>query len=165
MADFLVFLYVMGIVSFVSFPIWYPGSGVVLDRIDSWFLPSSLLFNDIREFPEDFWIYTTVNSEIFARVLFSLNFAYAKFREIKSSRNAEITLSTTDMRKSYPSSEMFQSPVCLLTLFAKIKFSRKFPDLQYYAYLHSTQSFAKLIRWPKDNITVFELSNFVLFAQ
>ena len=26
---------------------WYPGSGVVLDRIDSLYLPSSLLFYDI----------------------------------------------------------------------------------------------------------------------
>ena len=35
----------------------------------------------------------TVNSEMFASVLFSRNFAYAKFREKKSSRNDEITLS------------------------------------------------------------------------
>ena len=72
----------------------------------------------------------TVNSEIFARVLFSRNFAYAKFRENKSWRIGEITLSTTDIGKSYPCSEIFRSQVCLLTLFAKIKFSRKFPDVQ-----------------------------------
>ena len=32
----------------------------------------------------------TVSSEIFVRVLFSGNFAYAKFREVKSSRNHSI---------------------------------------------------------------------------
>ena len=75
---------------------------------------------------------TTVNSEIFARVLFSRNFAYAKFRENKTSRNAEITLSFADICKSCPSREFLASQMCLLTLFAKIKFSRKFPDLQYF---------------------------------
>ena len=44
--------------------------------------------------------HTTVDSEIFARVLFSRNFAYAKFREIKSSQNGEIILSFTDTGKS-----------------------------------------------------------------
>ena len=39
----------------------------------------------------------SVNPEIFARVLFLRNFAYAKFREIKSSRNEEIILSFTDI--------------------------------------------------------------------
>ena len=53
------------------------------------------------------------------------------FVKIKSLRNGEITLSTTHKCKPYPSREMFRSQVCLLTLFAKIKFSRKFPDLQY----------------------------------
>ena len=42
----------------------------------------------------------TVNSEIFARVLFSRNFV-----KIISSRNAEITLSFTDIGKSCPSSD------------------------------------------------------------
>ena len=37
----------------------------------------------------------TVNSKIFARVLFSRNFS-----KIKSSRNGDITLSVTDIRKS-----------------------------------------------------------------
>ena len=55
------------------------------------------------------------------------------FKKIKSSRNGEITLSTTDIGKSYPSYKIFWSPVCLLTLFARIKFSRKFPDSQYKA--------------------------------
>ena len=72
----------------------------------------------------------TVNPEIFARVLFSRNFAYAKFRENKPSRNDEITLSLIDIGKSCLSREFFTSLICLLMLFAKIKFSRKFPDLQ-----------------------------------
>ena len=53
------------------------------------------------------------------------------FVKIKSSHNCEITLSTTDIGNSYHSGKIFRSQVCLLTLFAKIKFSRKFPDLQY----------------------------------
>ena len=47
----------------------------------------------------------TVNSEIFARVLFARNFIYAKFRENKSSRNGEITRSFTDEGKSCHSRE------------------------------------------------------------
>ena len=47
-----------------------------------------------------FAYHATVNSEIFTRVLFLRNFAYAKFREIKSSRNAEIILLFTDICKS-----------------------------------------------------------------
>ena len=52
------------------------------------------------------------------------------FVKIKSSRNGEITLSFTDLGKSYHSREFLTSQICLVTLFAKIKFSRKFPDLQ-----------------------------------
>ena len=37
----------------------------------------------------------------------------------------------TDMGKSCPSHEILISKICLLTLFIKIKFSRKFPNLQY----------------------------------
>ena len=43
-------------------------------------------------------LFTTVISEIFARVLFSLR----NFVKIKSSRNGEITQSFTDIGKSYP---------------------------------------------------------------
>ena len=53
------------------------------------------------------------------------------FAKIKFSRNAEITLLFTDIGKSCPSGEFLVSQICLLTLFAKIKFSQKFPDLQY----------------------------------
>ena len=51
--------------------------------------------------------------------------------KIKSSKNGEITLSFTDIVKSCPSRDILASQVCYLTLFAKIKFSQKFPDLQY----------------------------------
>ena len=51
--------------------------------------------------------------------------------KIKSLRNREITLSLTDIGKSCTSRKNLSSQICLLTLFAKIKFSRKFPDLQY----------------------------------
>ena len=56
---------------------------------------------------------TTVNLDIFTRVLFSRNFAYAKFRENKSSRNAEITLSSTDIGKSCPCREFLPPQICL----------------------------------------------------
>ena len=46
---------------------------------------------------------TTINSEIFARVLFSRNFADAEFAKIKPSRNGKITLLVTDVGKSCPS--------------------------------------------------------------
>ena len=73
----------------------------------------------------------TVNSEIFARVLFSRNFDMHSFVKIKSSRIGEITLSFTHISKSHPCCEFLMSQICVLTLFAKIKFSRKFPNLQY----------------------------------
>ena len=71
----------------------------------------------------------TVNSKIFARTLISLNMR--SFMKIKPSRNGKITLSFIDIGKSCLSREFFTSLICLLMLFAKIKFSRKFPNLQY----------------------------------
>ena len=49
-----------------------------------------------------------------------------RFVKIKSSRTGEITLSVTDEGKSCNSREFLGSQICLLTLFAKIKFSRIF---------------------------------------
>ena len=46
----------------------------------------------------------TENSEIFARILFSRNFAYAMFRENKILVNGEITLTFIDEGKSCHSS-------------------------------------------------------------
>ena len=48
------------------------------------------------------------------------------FVKIKPSRNGEITLSFTDIGISCLSREFLTSQICLLTLFAKIKFSRNF---------------------------------------
>ena len=59
------------------------------------------------------------------------------FVKIKSSRNREITLSITDIGKSCPFREFLTSQIRLLTLFAKIKFSQKFRDLQYPERTHS----------------------------
>ena len=53
------------------------------------------------------------------------------FVKMKSSRNREITLSITDIGKPCPSREILTSLVCLLMLFAKIIFSRKFPNIKY----------------------------------
>ena len=50
------------------------------------------------------------------------------FAKIKSSRNAEITLSFTNIHKSWPYHEFLASQICLLTLFAKVKYLRKFPN-------------------------------------
>ena len=72
----------------------------------------------------------TVNSEILASVYFRENMR--SFVKIKSSQKGDINLSTTDIGESYHSCEIFRSKVCLLTLFAKLKFSRKFPDLQFF---------------------------------
>ena len=49
---------------------------------------------------------------------------------IESSRSGEVTLSFTDVGTSCPCREFLTPQICLLTLVAKIKFSRKFPDLQ-----------------------------------
>ena len=52
------------------------------------------------------------------------------FAKIKPSRNSKITLSFTDKGKSCLSREVLTSQICLVTLLAKIKFSRTFPNLQ-----------------------------------
>ena len=59
----------------------------------------------------------TVNSEIFARGLFSRN-----FMKIKPSQDGEITLLFTGMDKSCISHAFLTWQICLLTLFAKIDF-------------------------------------------
>ena len=69
---------------------------------------------------------STVNPEIFARVLYLRSFV-----KTKPSGNDEITMSFIDIGKSCPTSEFLRSQICLLTLFAKIKCSRKIQDLQY----------------------------------
>ena len=71
----------------------------------------------------------TVNSGNFREGLFSRNFAYAEFRRIKPSRISDISFSFTDVGKLCQSREFLVGQICLLTLFAKIKFSRKFPNL------------------------------------
>ena len=48
------------------------------------------------------------------------------FMKIKSSRNEEIILSFTDIGKSCPSRKFSASQICILTPFAKIKFSQNF---------------------------------------
>ena len=52
--------------------------------------------------------------------------------KIKPSRNGKITLSFIGIVKSCLSREIFTSLRCVLMLFLKIKFSQKFPNLQYY---------------------------------
>ena len=71
----------------------------------------------------DFCLIITENSEIFARVLFSRSFV-----KIRSLQNCEISLSFTDIGKSCLSREFLTSQKCLSMLFAKIKFSRKYPN-------------------------------------
>ena len=49
------------------------------------------------------------------------------FVKIKSSRNGENILSFSDIGKSCHSRDFITSQICLFSLFARIKFSRKFP--------------------------------------
>ena len=74
------------------------------------------------------WPRNTVNSEIFKRILFSRNFAFAKFRENQTLANWRYHLLISVIHALF--AIFFTSQMCLLTLFAKIKFSRKFPTLQ-----------------------------------
>ena len=53
------------------------------------------------------------------------------FVKIKSSQIGKITLSFTYIGKSRPCPDFQRQKICVLTLFAKIKVSRKFPNLQY----------------------------------
>ena len=73
----------------------------------------------------------TVNSEMFAKVLISRNFACAKFRENKNLAKRRNHSVVYWHRLIMPLSRCLMSQICLLTLFAKINFSRKYPDLQY----------------------------------
>ena len=72
----------------------------------------------------------TVNSEIFARVYFRKTSHLRSFVKINPSRIGEFTLFFTGIGKSHPCREFLTSQICVLTLFVKIKFSRKFPNLQ-----------------------------------
>ena len=85
---------------------------------------------NVSEYLANAWKhYNTVNSEIFARVLFSQNFAYTKFHENKILvKWRKITLSFTDIGKPCPSFEFLMLQICVLTIFWKIKFSQKFPN-------------------------------------
>ena len=49
----------------------------------------------------------------------------------KNPRKMAKSLSFTDIGTPCPSREFLMQQICLLSLFAKIKFSQKVPDLQY----------------------------------
>ena len=74
---------------------------------------------------------STVNADIFARILFSRNFAYAKFRENKILENGETTLSFTDIVLSCTSRDFFSVANMLFNAIRENKVLAKFPDLQY----------------------------------
>ena len=61
---------------------------------------------------------------------FCESFIFAKFFLETNSRNCEMTMSFTDVGKSYPCHEFLTWQISLLTLFAKIKLLQKFPNLQ-----------------------------------
>ena len=50
--------------------------------------------------------------------------------KINPRQNGRITLSFTEIGKSCPSGEFLTLQICLFALLAKLKFSRKFPNLQ-----------------------------------
>ena len=54
------------------------------------------------------------------------------FVKIKFSRICKITLSFIDIGKSRPCCEFSTSQIYVLTLFSKIEFSEKYPNLQYF---------------------------------
>ena len=64
-------------------------------------------------------------------VLFLRNFAYARFGENKILTNWRDHSVYTDIGISRPCHEFSTTQICVLTLFAKIKFSRKYPNLKY----------------------------------
>ena len=75
----------------------------------------------------------TVNSEISARVLFSRNFAYAKFHENKILAKWQNHFCCLLIKvKSCSSCKFLTSQICLLKLFAKIKFSAKISEFTVY---------------------------------
>ena len=63
----------------------------------------------------------SVNSEMFVRVLFLW---MPSFTKVKSLRNGKITLLFTNVGKSCSSCQFLTSQICILTLLAKIKFSK-----------------------------------------
>ena len=65
------------------------------------------------------------------------------FAEIKPSRNGENTLSFTDVGKACQSREFLMCQISTLMLFAKIKFSRKFPKLQYHDFFFRIANFIR----------------------
>ena len=67
------------------------------------------------------------------------------FVKIKSSRIGDITLSFTVIGKSCPLRDFFTSQMCLLTLFAKIKFSRKFPNFSTFCRFQVAFNLAQMI--------------------
>ena len=65
---------------------------------------------------------------------FRKNFIFMKLRsfmKIKPLRNAQISLSFTDLDKSFHSRNFLMWQICLLTLSGEIKFSQKISNLHY----------------------------------
>ena len=86
-------------------------------------------YNIIKHRQKDSCMANTVNSEIFTSFIFRETSHMRSFVKIKPSRNGNITLSCTNVGKSCPRSEFLTLQICLLTIFAKLKFSRKFWNL------------------------------------
>ena len=76
-------------------------------------------------------MYCKKNSEIFARFYFRETSQICEFPRKQNPREKARSLSFNDIGKSCR--EYLTSQIYLFTLFAKIKFSRKFPNLQYAA--------------------------------
>ena len=78
------------------------------------------------------------------------------FVKLNTSRNGKITLLFTDIRILCQSREFLTSQICLLMLFAKIKLSRNFPNLQYLRTLVAQLQFMLVV-----SCIVKEFSSFV----
>ena len=78
--------------------------------------------------PEPPHVFETVNSEFFARVLFSRNFAYAKFRENEILAKSLCRLLIKENHALFAN---FSVANMSYNAFREIEIHAKFPDLQY----------------------------------
>ena len=94
-----------------------------------WIIAYFTGFSPLLNFPGNKLMIKYCKFEIFARVYFRETSHMRSFVKITYSRIGKITLSFTDEDKSCHSHE-FKPRKYVLTLFAKMKLSRKFPNLQ-----------------------------------
>ena len=109
-----------------------------LCRLGDWFKPRFVGNPEDRFCRVDAQVRVVLLIRKFSRGFYFRETSHMRsFAIIKPSRNDEITQSFTDIGKTCLSRELLTSQICLKPLFAKIKFSRQFPNLQYLSHLRS----------------------------